>query len=500
MNYSSGLRSAVCTAALITGTAAHADLTAAQVWDDWKAQLELYGEDTLFIGAEETSSGTVTVRDLAMIFSEDDVTVKTVIGDINFNEQADGSVRITMDERFPMTISGPDGVVVTIVMTQSNLETIVSGSPELMEYDLTADSYAIAFQDVVDGDLTITGDAKLTATDMAASYSVATGETREISSSGAIGMIDLLVDFQIPGDNGEYVTAAAKINNMRTQSAVSMPLTADFGNPDDLFANGFSVAGGYIIDSADYVFDINAEGDQASGSVSTGAVTLTGELNSKAMGYDSQTLDIAVSVQSGALPMQIDLTMAEYGTGFRVPVGKTDAPADFGFKFDLIDLVVGDALWNLFDPNNVLPRDPATLQIALSGKAKALIDMLDPSQAAIFESTEVPFELSSVSLDTLKIMAAGALFTGTGAFTFDNDDTQTFAPLPRPEGDASFEITGLNKLLDNLVTMGLVPEQDVMGPRMMMGMFGRATGDDQMAIDVVVAPDGQVNINGNRVR
>ena len=97
-------------------------------------------------------------------------------------------------------------------------------------------------------------------------------------------------------------------------------------------------------------------------------------------------------------------------------------------------------------------------------------------------------------------MAAGALFTGTGAFTFDNDDKQSFAPMPRPEGEASFEITGLNALLDNLVAMGLVPEQDIMGPRMMMGMFARSTGDDQMAIDVEVTSNGQVNVNGNRVR
>ncbi len=161
---------------------------------------------------------------------------------------------------------------------------------------------------------------------------------------------------------------------------------------------------------------------------------------------------------------------------------------------------LGNGLRNLFDSGNVLPRDPATLQIALSGKAKALFNMLDPEQQMLMADNEMPFELSSVSLDTLKIMAAGALFTGTGAFTFDNEDTQSFAPLPRPEGDASFEITGLNALLDNLVAMGLVPEQDIMGPRMMMGMFARSTGDDQMAIDIDIDASGQVNVNGNRVR
>ena len=500
MTYSTALRSAVCTAALIAGSAAHADLTAAQVWEDWKSQLEVYGSQNLSIGAEETSSGTVTVRDIVISFEDTEANVKASIGDIFFNEQSDGSVRITMEDSFPVIVTGSDGVVLTINMTQRNLEMNVSGTADLMEYDVSADSYEIAFQDVVDADVTITGDAKLTATGLDASYTVAIGDMREISATSSIDTIDLLVDFQIPGGDGEYVTAAAKINDMRSQSETIMPLEADMTNPDDIFVNGFGLAGGYIIDSADYVFDINAEGDQASGSISTGSVTLTGEMNNETVGYDSETVDIAVNFLTSDFPLPIEMSMAEYGTGFQMPVGVTDAPADFGFKLNMIDLVLGDAIWGLFDPNEVLPRDPATLQMAFSGKAQALYDFFDPAQEDRMMSGENPLELYNVSLDRLKIMAAGALFTGTGAFTFDNDDKQSFAPMPRPEGEASFEITGLNALLDNLVAMGLVPEQDIMGPRMMMGMFARSTGDDQMAIDVEVTSNGQVNVNGNRVR
>ena len=81
------------------------------------------------------------------------------------------------------------------------------------------------------------------------------------------------------------------------------------------------------------------------------------------------------------------------------------------------------------------------------------------------------------------------MVTGDGAFTFDSSDMQSFAPLPRPEGEASVEITGFNALLDNVVAMGLVPEQDVMGARMMMGMFARSTGDDKMETSVEVLPN-----------
>jgi hypothetical protein len=500
MTNSFGMRSAVCAAALLAGTAAHAELTAAQVWDDWKSQLGRYGDENLTIGAEETSSGTLTVRDITVSLVEDDVVVDMTIEDITFNEQSDGSVRVTMDDSYPLIITSVDGVVVTIMMTQSNLEMIVSGDPESMDYAITADSYEIAFQDAVDGDVTINGDARMIARDLAGSYNISKDSMRNISSDASIGSVDLLVDFQIPGGEGEYVTAAAKINGIQTQSEAAVPLEMDLENPDDMFVNGFSVAGGYVIDSADYVFDINAEGDQNAGSVSTGTVTLTGELNSKIVAYESRTTDIAVNLQTSELPLPIEISLAEYGFGFRMPVGTSEVPADFGLKFDLVDLVIGDAIWDIFDPSKVLSRDPATLEVALTGKARALIDFLDPAQQAAMDSTEVPFELSSLSLDTLKIMAAGALFTGSGAFTFDNTDTQTFAPLPRPFGDATFEITGLNKLLDNIVAMGLVPEQDIMGPRMMMGMFTRSTGDDQMAIDVEIDPSGQVKVNGNRVR
>ena len=500
MTYSTGKRGAVCLAALIAGSMANAEVTAAQVWEDWKEQLALYGEDNLTIGAEETSSGTVTVRGLNLRMSDDEVTVDAKIGTISFNEQSDGTVRVTMDDSYPIVMTGADGVVVTINVSQQNMEMIVSGDPDAMDYEITADQYRIALQDVVDGDVTFTGDAEMTMNDINLVYQTTVSDLRNISYGGTISSIDLLVDFQIPGGNGEYVTAGGKMLGLATQAEMSLPLDADFENPDNLIKDGFAIAGGYMIDGGDYVFDINVDGDQVSGSASAGTTSLTGEMDNGAIGYNSQTEDIALSVVSSALPLPIELGLAQYGFNFQMPMAATEDVSDFALGVDLVDLTISDALWNLFDAGNVLPRDPATIQMAISGKAKALFDMFDPEQQEAINNAEMPYELQSVTLDRLNVNAAGVALTGEGAFTFDNSDMQSFAPMPRPEGAASVEISGFNALLDKLVAMGLVPEQDVMGARMMVGMFARSTGDDMMETSVEVLPNGQVNVNGNRVR
>ena len=500
MMHSTTLRGAVCVAALFAGGTAHADVTAAEVWENIKTQMEIYGEDGLTVGSEASAGGTVNVSDITLTFSDDDVTMVTEVGDMSFVEQGDGTVLVTMDESYPMVITGADGVVITIDVTQTNLALVVSGEPDAMNYAVTADSYGIAFRDAVDGDVTFTGDASLTASGLSGSYVVTSGEMQEIVSDLTASSVDVLVDFQLPGGNGEYITGAAKINNLTSVGEATIPMDVDMDNPDNIFIDGFGFSGGYEIASADYVFDINAEGDQASGSVTTGSVSLSAEMNAQTVAYQSATQDISVSLLTSEFPLPVEMSMAQYGVNFRMPVGVTEEPAPFALGFDLVDLEISEMLWSIFDPGAVLPRDPATLQIGLSGTAKALIDLFDPANADAFDSPEVPYEPYSLSIDTLRLSAAGALITGGGSFTFDNSDTQTFAPLPRPEGDALVEITGLNGLLDNLVAMGLVPEDQVMGPRMMMGMFARATGDDQMEIAVEVLPGGQVNVNGNRVR
>ncbi|EBA11253.1 hypothetical protein RCCS2_10790 [Roseobacter sp. CCS2] len=494
------MRSAVCLAALIAGSAANADVTAAQVWEDWKAQLALYGEDSLTIGAEETSSGVLTVRDLAVRASDDDVTAEVTIDTITFNEQSDGTVRVTMDDSYPVVVTGDDGVVVTVIVSQQNMEMIVGGDPDAMDYDITADQYLIALQDVVDGDVTFTGDAEIAMNDVDLTYNVAVDDMRNISYNGTVASVDLLVDFQIPGGNGEYVTGGGKMDSLTMQAEMSMPLDADFNDADTFVDGGFAMAGGYTIESGDYVFDVNAEGDQASGALSMGSSMLSAEMSSSKLGYTSKTDDLVLNVVSSDFPLPIELSLAQYGVNFLMPTGSAGESSDFAIGFDLVDLNISDAIWNLFDGGNVLPRDPATIQLAMSGTAKSLFDMFDPEQQAVMDSGELPYELESVTLDTLNVDAAGAKLTGEGAFTFDNTDMQSFAPMPRPEGEASLEITGFNGLLDNLVAMGLVPEQDVMGARMMVGMFARSTGDDQMETSLEVLPNGQVNVNGNRVR
>jgi len=500
MTYSTGMRSAVCIAALIVGGSANAEVTAAQVWEDWKEQLALYGKDNLTIGAEETSSGTVTVRGLNLRMADDEVTVDATIGAIIFNEQSDGTVRVTMDESYPIVVTGADGVVITISVSQQNMEMIVSGDPDAMNYDITADQYKIALQDVVDGDITFTGDVEIAMNDVALAYETMVSDMRNISYGGAVRSVDVLVDVQIPGGNGEYITGGGKMMGLTTQAEMTVPLDANFEEPDSLINDGFAIAGGYVIDSADYVFDVNADGEQVSGSVSAGTATLTGEMNSSALGYTSQTEDIAMSIVSGAFPLPIELSLAQYGLNFQMPTGATGEASDFALGFDLVDLAISDTIWDLFDTGNVLPRDPATFQLAISGKAKALFDMFDPDQQDAMNNAEMPYELQSVTLDRLNFSAAGAEVTGEGAFTFDNSDMQTFAPMPRPEGTATVEITGFNALLDNLVAMGLIPEQDVMGARLMVGMFARPIGDDKMETSVEVLPNGEVNVNGSRVR
>ena len=505
MTYTTPLRSAVCVAALFIGGTAHADVTAEQVWDNWQEQMSLYGENGISVGGETVDGDTLTVSDIVIAMDDGLTAVEMNMGDLVFTEQGDGTVAVTMAESYPMVITGEDGVVVTINVMTEGQEMIVSGEADALNYDVTADSYTISLQDIVDGDLTYTGDAQLTMNDMAGTYtSKDTGDDlMDLVYDISVGSVDILVDFEIPGGAGEYVTASGKIENIAMDADFTVPTDLDFAeldSPDAEFPTGLALSGSYTVESAAYVFDINADGDQAAGSASSGDTALEFVFNNKEVGYSVGSNDLSINITAAAMPFPVEIGLEEYGVGFQAPLGTTDDFTDFGMNVDLVGLSINDTIWDLVDGGQVLPRTPATVQLAIAGKAKALVDFLDPSQADALAGMDMPYELESMTLETLNVDAVGTTITGAGDFTFDNSDLETFDGLPRPEGEASIQVNGLNQLLDNLVAMGLVPEDQIMGGRMMMGMFARSTGDDQLETTLEVNDEGHVLVNGQRMR
>jgi hypothetical protein len=180
----------------------------------------------------------------------------------------------------------------------------------------------------------------------------------------------------------------------------------------------------------------------------------------------------------------------------------SDAPQEAALGVTLAGFTTAEMLWNIFDPGAVLPRDPLTVSFDLLGQVTPFVSLLDPEAMEQLEMTGgVPGELNALTLSDLVIEGAGGLITAAGDFTFDNSDLESFDGLPRPEGALEIEVAGANGLIDKLIQMGLLPEEDAMGARMMLGMF-TVPGDapDTASSRIEVNAEGHVLANGQRIK
>jgi hypothetical protein len=156
-------------------------------------------------------------------------------------------------------------------------------------------------------------------------------------------------------------------------------------------------------------------------------------------------------------------------------------------------------LWGVFDPTGQLPRDPATVLVDLTGKARLLFDFLDPAAALqAADPNAAPAEFESLDINRLTIALAGAELTGNGAFTFKNDPASGSST---PVGGVNVKLVGGNGLLDKLVALNLVPEQDAMGARLMMGLLAVPGQEpDTLTSKIEVNEDWHIFANGQRIQ
>lgn len=491
------LRSAVCAAALLSSSAAIADVTAADVWADWQTQIQVYGSENISIGSEVVDGATLTVNDLSMTMSDEFSSVTTNLGPLVFTENGDGTVSVDVPDSYLIAVNIEDDLIVDLEVAQENMAITVSGDPDAMDYDISADSYTMRVAEFKGDAADVEGDIFVKANDLSGTY--------QTSADGALVYdmiaenVDVLFDVKEPGGDG-YMLVSGKMERLGADGTMNMPEGLDMDAPDTWFANGFGVDStmGYL--GASFIADFSVDGDAGTASIQMGEGGFNATMNQSDLAYGFAFDGVNVSAQMPDLPFPVSFSWDQAETSFYMPLESTDEAEPFGFKFALTEVTVSDDIWNMADPTGTIPREPVTAELELAGMAKLFFNILDPEQAEAMAFADTPGELNSLQLIGLRLAAAGAEITGAGDFTFDNSDLETFDGLPRPTGEVNIGIKGANALIDKVVEMGLLPaEQATMG-RMFMGMFATPTGDDELSSKIEINDQGHIMANGQRIQ
>ena len=376
--------------ALLMGSTAFAQVTPEDLWEKFQSFSATAGQ-TIATDSVARNGDTLEIRGLVLT-SDDAVTTATqTVAEVNFKENGDGTVGITMSETIPLTIQtkGDAATTSNLTVTQTGLAMTASGSADAPFIDFTAASMG--------------------------------------------------------------VTGAMTDGSGTTDINVSMS----------------NMAGGYAFTENDFQYNYTS-----------GAGT--------------------IAVANPSVPFPINIGFGGMAFDMKFPLKTSAEPVPFTFLMKLQEFTLPAEVWGMADPTGQLPQDPATLIIDTAGSIRLLSDFTATPAAG---EVPPPPELHSLSIREMQLKMVGADLTGNGDLTFDVADTTTFGGVPAPTGTLNFKLDGGNGLLDKLAAMGVVPEDQLMGVRMMMGMFATvsADGTDSMT-SAVEFKDKGLFVNGQQLQ
>lgn len=496
----------LCVSALFLGSAggAAADVTAEQVWDNWRTFSTVSGQ-TVTTGAETRSGNRLTITDVTFEIDDEDVSAITRIGEIVFTELGDGRVAVTMVPNYIVSVAAgedsDEGFAIDIAIAQSGFEAIASGDPGAIGYDFSADTITATIADFeAEEDVALTGTFAVAA--VAGSYAVTDADEGRMTGglSADTATFNLAADGP-PSDPGTIRANAALAGISLSTNGTNFEAMQAFNEDMKALPAGFALAVDYRIAATSV--DLSADDGRTTFdmAVQTADTEFTLDFNDQALSYNARNGSTALSFSGSDVPFpEIAVGAEETEFGFSMPVAASAEPGPFGTVLRLVGVTLDENIWGIFDPSQTLPRDPATVILDITGQANWLVNLFDEEAISRF-SGDAPAELHALDLNALRLSAVGAEVSGSGAFTFDNSDLVTFDGMPRPTGSINLDIVGANALIDRLIALGFLPQEQAMGARMMLGMFARpGAGEDTLTSTIEVREDGAVFANGQRIR
>ncbi len=489
--------------AFILPSTAFAEVTAAEVWESWKSYGEKFGQ-TVTVGSEETTSDALILRNVTMSVDMPEGSATGTLELLEFRERGDGTVAVTMSPDFPFSMTfDPDGgeaADMAMIIRQSGISIIASGDADNISFDYLAAEVSIGIDKMIIDGVDLDADIEVALFEVEGKYALTYGENDTYVSQLVAADAALNFAFTDPEEGGRIVMQGT-IEDLRTNSTASIPSDFELEDPAAMFTSGFDVQGGFSSGASSFSMSMEGASEEFSLSSTAETNSLDFAIGNGSISYGGSATGLNYVLQSPELPFP-ELTMAMAETGFKLlmPLQQSEEPSDFTFAMSFIGLEVSNVIWNMLDPAEMMPRDPATIIIDISGQMNWLFDIMGPAQAENFDD-ETPAEIHNLSINDITVSAVGAEITGTGEFTFDNSDLDTFEGIPAPTGAIDMQIVGINGLLDTLIQMGLLPNDQAMGARMMLGLFARpGDGEDTLVSTIEVNGDGSVFANGQQLK
>ncbi|WP_424977277.1 DUF2125 domain-containing protein [Leisingera sp. S232] len=492
---------------VVSAQGAFADLSAQEVWADWKAYLT--GTGYTVSGTEAVSGSTLTVSDVSMSMPvpEEDGSATVSFPEIQFVENGDGTVNVVMPAEFPMgfEFSGDgESFAGKLIYSHDGSPIKVAGDAENMSYDYSSSQVSLTLDGLsADGETVPPEVAKVQVemNDVSSQSTMTVANGRSYAQSMTASSLSYDMGFNDPEGEGTGSFKGA-LQGLSFTGTGTVPEGLESPDMAALLEAGFAFDGTFNftggngsvsgVDGSDnFAMESNSQG---------GAFTVS--MDKQHLTYDVSQVATNVTISGSEIPFPLALSMAETGFKLMMPLAKSEEEQDFALGITLRDFAVPEMLWGMVDPTGQLPHDPATVILDLAGKGKVLFDLFDPEALEAVETgAEQPGELNALSVKQLQVSAAGAELTGTGDFTFDNDDLTSFDGMPAPAGAADLKLTGANTLIDKLISMGLMSDGDAMGARMMMGMLAvPGEGEDTLTSKIEISEDGQILANGQRIK
>lgn len=550
-------------ALILAAGPALSDVTPAEVWDTLQDDMEQMGY-SVEVGDRDEQGDVLSLSQIVMTMTdENDGRTTMTLPQVTLTDLGDGTVRsviegqMTLESRL-VPVEGEAPVGFSMEMDMPGNETVTSGSPEGLRHDMRMPTVTLAGR-VLDSETEVPVTATLT--NLTAVQNVAraqdgssthTYEGRadtmeaELTASGPSlsepGTDDAA---EAPADapatdapTTDAPTADAPATDAPTTDAPATqaetaPVTPDadaagtdrfatrlsltdlafegegsnpggevnFSNePTAALEAGLGGQASFTMGETRLTFDASAtraEGprNETQGALQAASGSLTFALGRDGMSYEGALSDMSTELTATDMPFPIAYGAAENRFSVTIPVLASEQAQPFAFRYVLDGLTLDDAIWQALDPEATLPRDPASLTIDLDGKTLLSENFLDTTAPSTDPNAPPPMLPRSLNIREIALDAVGASIDLTGALTFGEDPTA-------PTGSISGTFGGVNTLLDRLVAMGVVPQEQLMGPRMMMAMFARPVegAEDQLETEIEFREGGAIFANGQQIQ